>query len=68
MRSAELKLQYDTVRAEYCGSPVTESQQFDVELIGSLISSMKNGKAAGVGYIVWFDASLAYLVQFSSRI
>jgi len=21
-----------------------------------------------VGYIVWFDASLAYLVQFSSRI
>ena len=48
VRSAELKLQYDTVRAEYCGSPVTESQQFDVELIGSLISSMKNGKAAGL--------------------
>jgi len=25
VRSAELKLQYDTVRAQYCGSPVTES-------------------------------------------
>ena len=48
VRSAELKLQYDVVRAQYCGSPVTETQLFDVELIGSLISSMKNGKAAGL--------------------
>jgi len=48
VHSAELKLQYDTVRVQYCGSPVTEAQQFDVELIGGLISSMKNGKAAGL--------------------
>jgi len=25
VRSAELKLQYDTVRPQYCGSPVTDS-------------------------------------------
>jgi len=48
VRSAEIKLQYDTVRAQYCGSPATDAQQFDVELIGSLISNMKDGKAAGL--------------------
>ena len=47
-RSAGLKLQYDTARAQYCGSPAIEAQQFDVELIGSLISKMNNGKAAGL--------------------
>jgi len=41
-------MQYDTVTAQYCGSPVIKVHQFDVELIGSLISSMKNGKAAGL--------------------
>ena len=46
-RNAELKLKYNTARTQYCGSPATETQQFDVELIGGLISSMKSGKAAG---------------------
>ena len=47
-RNSELKLQYDTARAQYCGSPAAEAEEFDVELIGSLVYSMKNGKAAGL--------------------
>ena len=29
---------------------------------------LQDAEVTGVGYIVWFDRSLAYLVQFSSRI
>ena len=47
-RNEALKAQYIDLRADYCGSPITDDQLFDVELVGNLISSMKNGKAAGL--------------------
>jgi hypothetical protein len=32
----------------YCGSPIIAHHQFDAELLGNLVSNMKNGKAAGL--------------------
>jgi hypothetical protein len=47
-RNEELKSHYLAMRSEYCGSPIINNQQFDVELLSKLVSSMKNGKAAGL--------------------
>ena len=56
-RSAGLKLQY--------GSPAIEAQQFDVELIGSLISKMNNGKAAGLDGLSCEHIKFSHLIVVS---
>ena len=48
-RNAELKAQYDDVRANYSTLPVfSDAEIFDAELVGNLLVKMKNGKAAGL--------------------
>lgn len=47
-RNNELKAIYVQRRSNYCGSAILENDFFDVELISSIISNMKNGKAAGL--------------------
>jgi len=36
------------LRAQYCGSVLTDEQAFDAELLSRLINSLKRGKAAGL--------------------
>jgi exonuclease III len=47
-RNEELKSEYTERLASYHGSPITDSQQFDVELVGKLIDNLVCGKAAGL--------------------
>ena len=47
-RNDELKADYNNRRANYCGSPITENQLFNAELLSNLVDSMSNGKAAGL--------------------
>jgi endonuclease/exonuclease/phosphatase family metal-dependent hydrolase len=51
IHSEEIKSQFNSLRESYCGSVITENNIFDVELISNLISSMSNGKAAGLDEI-----------------
>ena len=46
--SDKIKLEYMEIREQYCGSIVTQDCVFDIELVSTLICSMKNGKAAGL--------------------
>ena len=48
VRNEELKAQYFAMRSEYCGSPIYSNQYFDVELLSKLVTSIRNGKAAGL--------------------
>jgi len=48
VRNEGLKAKYLLKRSTYCGSPVTDSEKFDVQLLSELINKMKNGKAAGL--------------------
>jgi Reverse transcriptase (RNA-dependent DNA polymerase)/Endonuclease/Exonuclease/phosphatase family len=47
-RNEELKSKYNERLLVYHGSPITDSQQFDVELVGKLIAELDSGKAAGL--------------------
>jgi len=50
-RNDELKAEYLHMRSEYCGSPLLDSETFDVQLVDELVREMKNGKAAGLDSI-----------------
>jgi len=54
-----LKAEYKAYRAKYFGSPLTDQQAFDVELLSKLINNLKCGKAAG------FDELTSEHFQFS---
>jgi hypothetical protein len=48
VRNEELKAKYIECRSQYNGSPVTDNELFDVELVSNIINGMSNGKAAGL--------------------
>jgi len=48
MRAAELKAQYEHLRANYHGLPLTDENMFDVELIDTVFAKLKRGRAAGL--------------------
>ena len=43
-----LKQSYLTLRATYCGLPITESYKFDTELVSRIITELKRGKALDI--------------------
>jgi len=47
-RSNMIKDNYNTLRSQYYGTPITDDLWFDVELISKLVSSLANSKAAGL--------------------
>jgi hypothetical protein len=47
-RAEELKSEYAAMRSVYLGSPLSNEQLFDVELVGKILSELKRGKAAGL--------------------
>jgi hypothetical protein len=51
LRNEQLKSAYADRRSNYCGSPITDNQLFDAELLSKLIDNMPNGKAAGLDEI-----------------
>jgi len=48
MRAAELKAHYEQLRANYHGLPLTDENMFDVELLDTVLSKLKRGRAAGL--------------------
>ena len=40
-----LKQSYLTMRATYCGLPITESYKFDTELVSKIITELKRGNS-----------------------
>jgi hypothetical protein len=48
LRNQELKDKYNDRRSNYCGTPITDNQLVDVELLCKLIDTLSNGKAAGL--------------------
>ena len=48
IRAAELQSEYTTRRASYCGLPLTDNYLFDVELVSSVLTNLKRGKAPGL--------------------
>ena len=49
--ASQLKRTYDDMRKDYCGSWVDNTSKFDAELVDSVISKMKKGKAADLDNI-----------------
>ena len=47
-RNEELKAEFNALRANYCGSAISENKRFNTEQISKLVSSLKSGKAAGL--------------------
>ena len=45
--AAHLTAKYTRMRSEYCGNPIDDNTYFDAELVDSIFSKMKRGKAAG---------------------
>ena len=50
LRNQELREKYNDRRSNYCGTPITvsDNQFVDVELLCKLIDTLSNGKAAGL--------------------
>jgi exonuclease III len=46
--SKNLNVEYNNMRKNYCGMPVTDDMEIDVELIDCIVYHMKRGKAAGL--------------------
>ena len=51
------------MRSEYCGNPIDRNTYFDAELVDSIFSKMKHGKAAGLDGI-----STEHLILFLSPV
>jgi hypothetical protein len=47
-RAADLCSEYQQLRANYCGMPLTNESLFDTELVSKVIDNLKRGKAAGL--------------------
>jgi len=43
-----MKVKYEEMRSTYCTPLIDKSMEFDTRLIGSAVSDMSNGKAAGL--------------------
>jgi hypothetical protein len=48
LRSADLDDEYSKLRSSYCGLPLTDQHMFDVELVETVLSKLKRGRAAGL--------------------
>ena len=46
--AACLTAKYTQLRSKYCGNPIDDNTYFDAELVDSICSKMKCGKAAGL--------------------
>jgi hypothetical protein len=47
-RNSDIIQQYLSIKSDYIGNQLMESDMFDVDLINTLVLEMKNGKAAGL--------------------
>jgi len=47
-RAAELKEEYLKLRLNYCGLPLADQNMFDVEMVETVLSKLKRGRAAGL--------------------
>jgi len=44
----QLMCKYKNLLIDYCGAPLTNDHEFDVQLISNLVTKLKRGKAAGL--------------------
>ena len=47
-RATSLQQEYQVLRVNYCGLPMTESHKFDTELVSSIIMQLQRGKAVDI--------------------
>jgi len=59
--AGKLKAKYDRMRGSYCGPSYDSSCDFDAELMETVITKMKRGKAAGLASTVTHCWCVCYL-------
>ena len=47
-RSATLESEYELLRSNYCGLPLTSNYMFDTETVSCVVNNLKSGRAAGL--------------------